>query len=243
MKYLFFLFIAFFLTASSISDARKANEAFENGDYEQAAELYQQAIEDDPENARLHFNLASTLYKLGRVEEAMQSYDRFENLSDTPVEKSYGSYNQGTILTEENKYQEAAEYFREALKNNPDDADARHNYELALQRQQEQEQQQQQNQDSGQNQDQQNQEQQEQQQGNNNQDQNQNQEQQQPPNSGEQNNEENQEQQPQPQPQPTEMTPEEAQNILDALEQLERELLENMKKETSETQTSNEKDW
>lgn len=229
--------------AASIDDARKANEAFENGDYEQAAELFRQAIEENPDNARLHFNLASTLYKLGRTEEAMQSYDRFENLSDSPEEQSYASYNQGNILTEENKYKEAAEFYREALRKNPDDPDARHNYELALQRQQQQEQQQQQNQDSGQNQDQENQDQQDQQQGNNDQNQNQNQDQQQPPNNGQQNDQQEQEQEQQPQPQPTEMTPEEAQNILDALEQLERELLENMKKESSETQSTNEKDW
>lgn len=241
MRYTCFFILVLFLTASSVDDARKANKAFENGNFEQAAELYRQAIDDDPDNAKLHFNLASTLYKLGRVEEAMQSYDRFENLSDSPVEQSFASYNQGIILTEENKYEEAAEYFREALKKNPDDADARHNYELALQRQQQQNQQKQQNQD-GQNDDQQNQDQQEQQQGNNDQNQNQNQEQQ-PPNNSQQNEQEEQDQQRQPKPQPTEMTPEEAQNILDALEQLERELLENMKKESSETQSTNEKDW
>lgn len=242
MRYLSLLILAFFFTAASIDDARKANEAFEDGKYEQAAELYRQAIEDDPDNARLHFNLASTLYKLGRTEEAMQSYDRFENLSDSSQEQSYASYNQGNILTEENKYKEAAEYYREALRKNPNDPDARHNYELALQRQQQQEQQQQQNQDSGQNQDQENQDQQEQQQGTNDQNQDQNQDQQ-PPNNGQQQDQQEQDEQRQPQPQPTEMTPEEAQNILDALEQLERELLENMKKESSETQSTNDKDW
>lgn len=244
MRVLFFLILFLFLTASSIDDAREANEAFENGNYQQAVELYRQAIEQDPENAKLHFNLAAALQKLGKSEEAMQSYDRFVNLSDSPEEQSFASYNQGTLLTEENKYKEAADFFREALKKNPNDADARHNYELALQKQQEQEeQQQQQNQDSGQNDQQQNQDQQQQQQdGNNNQQQDQNQNQQQPQ-GGQQDQQEQEEEQRQPQPQPTEMTPEEAQNILDALKQLERELLENMKKESSETPSTNEKDW
>lgn len=242
MRYLKFLILVLFLTASSVDDARKANESFENGNYEQAAELYQQAIEEDPDNAKLHFNLASTLHKLGRTEEAIQSYDRFENLSDSPEEQSYASYNQGNILTEEEKFKEAAEFYREALRKNPDDPDARHNYELALQRQQQQEQEQQQNQDSGENDDQENEDQQDQQQGNNDQQRNQDQNQQ-PPNNGQQNDEQEQDEERQPQPQPTEMTPQEAQNILDALEQLERELLENMKKESSETQSTNDKDW
>jgi len=43
-------------------------------------------------------------------------------------------------------------------------------------------------------------------------------------------------------PQPDQLTKEEAENILNALEQLEREILENRKKEATET-TSDEKDW
>lgn len=244
MRTTLFLILFLFLSASSVEDARRANDAFENGNYHQAVELYQQAIEEDPDNAKLHFNLASALHKVGKTEEAMQVYDRFEDLTESAEEQSYASYNQGTMLTEQNKYDEAVEYFREALKKNPNDPDARHNYELALQKQQQQEQQQQQQQDqeSGQNDQQQNQDQQQQQDGNNNEQQDQNQNQQQPQ-GGQQDQEQQENEQRQPQPQPTEMTPEEAQNILDALKQLERELLENMKKESSETPTTNEKDW
>lgn len=243
MRVLFFLILAFFLTAVSVDDARRANEAFENGNYQEAVELYRQAIEQDPENAKLHFNLASALHKLGQTEEAMQTYDRFENLTESSEEQSFASYNQGTMLTEQDKYDEAAEFFKEALKKNPNDPDARHNYELALQRQQQQEQQQQQqDQDSGQDDQQENQDQQQQQDGNNNQQQDQNQNQQQPQ-GGQQDEQQQEEGEQQPQPQPTEMTPEEAQNILDALKQLERELLENMKKESSETPSTNDKDW
>lgn len=233
-----------FLSASSLDNARQANEVFESGNYQQAVELYRQAIEANPENAKLHFNLAAALHKLGQTEEAMQSYDRFESLTESAEEQSFANYNQGTMLTEQDKYEEAAEFFREALKKNPNDADARHNYELALQmqKQQEQQEQQQQQQDSGQN-DQQNQDQQQQQQnGNNNQQQDQSQNQQQPQ-GGQQDQQEQEEEQRQPQPRPSEMTPEEAQNILDALKQLERQLLENMKKESSETPPTNEKDW
>lgn len=243
MRTILFLILILFLSASSVEDARKANNAFENGNYQEAVELYRQAIEQEPENAKLYFNLASALHKVGKTDEAMQAYDRFEHLSESAEEQSFASYNQGTMLTEQEKYDEAAEFFREALKKNPNDPDARHNYELALQKQQQQEQQQQQqNQDSGQNDQQQNQDQQQQQDGNNNQQQDQNQDQQQP-SGGQQDQQEQENEERQPQPQPTEMTPEEAQNILDALKQLERQLLENMKKESSETPSTNEKDW
>mgnify|MGYP006307977237 FL=1 len=156
----------------------------------------------------------------------------------TPMQcRALADYNQWTMLTDQEEFQQAAELFREALKKNPDDEDARHNYELALRRQQEQEQQQQQqdsNQEEQSNEQQQNQQQ--QQDGENEQDQNQ--QQQQP-----QDQPNNPEDQGEQQPSPTEMTPEEAENILDALAQLERKLLEDMKKESEQTQSQNEKDW
>ncbi|MEX0944471.1 MAG: tetratricopeptide repeat protein [Balneolaceae bacterium] len=225
-----------------MNDARKANNAFERGDYAESVQLYRQAIDQNPEDARLHFNLARALYELGEGDAAMEAYDRFKNLTDSPVEQSFADYNKGRMLTDQENYGEAVDFFREALKKNPNDPDAKYNYELALQKQQEQENQQEQSEsDSDENDD----EQDDSQQQDNQQDQDQDQEQ--DPNS------DSQQQSGQPEPEeadsqeqqqnPLEMTPEEAQNILDALEQLERELLENQKKESTEPPSGNEKDW
>jgi Ca-activated chloride channel homolog len=237
MRLLTIVFLFFFLTASSLNDARKANEAFERGDYVQAVEYYQRAIEQDPDNARLHFNMGNALYELGRTDEAKESYDRFRNLTDNAVEQSFADYNTGRMLADQEQYDEALNFFREALKKNPDDDDARHNYELALRQQQQQEQQQDEDPESnGDDEEEQDQEQQQ----NGDQDQ----EQDQPPDMGEQpDSPEGQDGEQEQQPDPLDMSPEEAENILDALRQLERELLENRKKESSDPQTRNEQDW
>ncbi len=237
MKLVSIVFLSFFLMASSLNDGRKANDAFEQGNYAEAAELYQQAISQDPENPHLYFNLARTLYELGQGEAATEAYDRYKSLTELPVEKSYADYNKGRMLTDQENYQEAVDYFREALRNNPNDPDAKFNYELALQKQQEQEEQEQdpesesgEGEDDEENSDQ--------------QDDQQDQEQEQDSESEQQPGQQDQEEgDSQDQPQPLEMTPEEAQNILDVLEQLERELLENQKKESTEPPSGNEKDW
>lgn len=235
IKILLLVLLGLLVTASALNDARKANEAFRNGDYETAVQLYRSAISQQPDDARLYYNLGTALSKLGRGEEAMEAYAQFRDRTDDPRERAMADYNAGTMLSENEMYEEAAQFFRNALIQNPDDDDARHNYEMALRRQQQQEQEQQQQE-------------QDQQDGEGDQDQDQQQDQQ---DDGDQQQDQQpegqQDQQPQDQdqgelPQPQQLTPEEAENILDALAQLERELLENRKKESTE-RVRNEKDW
>lgn len=233
-----------FLLAFAPNDAQKANEAYRQGDYARAAELYQNALESDPENPRLHFNLGNTLAKLGRTEEAVQAYERFKSLTDDPRQHALAEYNIGKLYSDSEELDKAADHFKNALHHNPDDPDTRHNYELALRRQQQQEQQ---NQQQDQNQDQENEDDQDQ-----DQDQNQNQsgqDDQQEQNEEQDQNQENPEpesgdqQESDSQPRPTQMSLEEAESILEALEQRERELIRNRKKEAEEEPSSNEKDW
>jgi Ca-activated chloride channel family protein len=236
---IFALFLAFILlSGSSLNDARKANRAYENGNYEEAAKLYKVAIADDPDNAKLHFNLGNALAKMGSAEEAEAAFSRYKSLVESPVDESLADYNTGKMLSDLEQYDQALNYFREALKNNPEDADARHNYELALQKQQEQQQENQQQQsdsdDNEENEDEQN-----SQNNQNQQDENQNQ----PQNENQQQSAQDQQGEDQQQPIPIDMTEQEAENILDALKQLERELLENRKKESTQAQSGNEKDW
>lgn len=235
----FALFFAFILlTGSSLNDARKANQAYKNGNYQEAAELYRSAIADDPENAKLHFNLGNALAKMGNTEEAETAFSRYKSLVENPVDESLADYNTGKMLTDLEQYDEALNYFREALRNNPDDEDARHNYELALRKQQEQQQEDQQQQsDSDQNQ-----ENEENQNSQNDQDQ-QNENQDPSQNENQQQNPRDQQGEDEQQPIPIDMTEQEAENILDALKQLERELLENRKKESTQAQSGNDKDW
>lgn len=232
MNRLILLFTCFiFFSAASLNDARKANEAFKNGDYELAVQLYRKAIDQNPDNSRLYFNLGNALSETGRIEEAMQAYEQYRSLTEEADQQAMADYNQGKLLTDMEDYDQAIERFREALRNNPSDADARYNYELAQRKKQEkeqEEQQQQDNSDSENNEDEQDQE------NDQNQDQQQNPEDQPP-----QDQPQNQESQPEPQ----DMSREEAENILSALEQLERDLLENRKKEATTRKPENDKDW
>jgi Ca-activated chloride channel homolog len=236
MKILFLILFSLILTASALNDPRKANEAFERGDYEQAAELYRQSIEQNPDDARLWFNLGNALAHAGLQDDAQQAYEEFRNRASTPQEQALADYNQGRLFSDLEEYEQALESYRNALRKNPDDEDARHNYELALRHQQQQQDQQQQQQPDPES-------------GDEDQDGDSEQEPQQQP-EGDQQQDDGQQQPDSPQDgdrddlrSPEEMSREQAENLLDALEQIERELLENRKKESSQENRRNDKDW
>jgi Ca-activated chloride channel homolog len=230
------LTIVLLLSTAFNDKAREGNRAYERGDFETAAQMYMQAIQEEPENARLYFNLGNALSKLGKSEEATAAWDLSKELNESPVEKSKAVYNQGNSAADQKEWDKALKSYRDALKLNPNDLDAKYNYELALKQKEEQEQEQEQDQDQNQDQEQ-NQDQQQQQQ---NQDQDQEQKQDQDQN---QSQDQQQQQKQQPQFDPGSMTKEQARDILNALESQEKDLLKDLKKQKAPSSYRNAKDW
>lgn len=146
MQKTLFLTLFFWLitVGASNEDARKGNEAYNNEEYAQAETLYRTALEAEPDNAQIMFNLGNALAKQGKVEEAIQTYMQYSELAETPEEKSLAEYNIGTLLSENDQWKAATQHFKNALKYNPTDTDARHNFERAMAEAKKQEEEQQQ---------------------------------------------------------------------------------------------------
>lgn len=242
MKKIVFSILVLFLIGASVEDARKANEAYRSGNYAEAVKLYKKAINEDPENPKLYYNLGNALAKEGNPEEAIRYFEQFKAMTNDPEQQAMADYNIGNIYTENQQWDKAVNSYKNALRYQSVDQDAKHNYELALKKNQEQqENQQQQQDDQNQEQDQQqDQNQQNQQQQEQDQQQDQNQQQQQQDQQQDQQNQQNQQQQ----QQPNQISKAEAEKILKALEQKEKELLKEFKKQKTESSKSNnEKDW
>ncbi len=238
-RFVLFL-IGLFLLGASLNDAREANEAYRNGEYDKAIELYKKAIEQNPENTKLYYNLGNALAKNGNSEEAIRFYEQFKTMTDDPEQRAMADYNIGNIYSETKKWDKAVDSYKNSLRYQPLDQDAKQNYEIAIKKKEEQQNQQQQQQQNSDNQQNQQQQQENQQQQNQDQQQDQNQQQQQQQNQDQQ-SQQNQQQQ---QQQSTQISKAEAEKILKALEQKEKELLKEFKKQKTESSNStNEKDW
>ena len=225
-------------------EVRSGNRAFKKGDWLKSEIDYKKALLKDSTSAAASYNLANALYREENYAEA-QKYAKasLDSLSRSP-RAADAYYNNGDIYLQQRSWSEAIEAFKASLRLNPGDMDAKSNLAYAQKMLENEQQQQDQNQDGGQD----------------NQDQNkdQNQDQNQDQNKDDQNQDQNQNQnqnQPQDQPQDNQdqgqngqqpkITPEAAQQMLEAIQAKEDETQEKVKKEKAAALGSRkkEKNW
>ena len=204
-------------------EVRAGNRKFRKADYRNAEIDYRRAVVKDSLSLAGEYNLASALYRQESWDEAGKA---LETVKDVAPGSGYAAdyyYNLGDVALQKKDYGAAVKAFKESLLLRPDDMDAKENYiyaKLMLQNQQ---------QGGGGDQDQ-NQDQQDQ-----NQDQQQDQQQQ----------DQNQDQQQGQQPQPQEISPQQAQQMLQAVQAKEKETQDKVNKEKAAALQSRqkEKNW
>ena len=237
---------------------REANEDLSEDDFVSAEANYRRAIAKSPENTAAPYNLGHAYYRNDRYGEA---FGRFKEAGERAGEKSqkHKSYhNKCNVFMKQKDYKQAVEAYKEALRNDPTDEETRYNLALAkelLKKDQEQQKQDEENQEQEQ-EDQQEEEQQNQEQneGDNGE---QEQEEDQQQSGGEDEQEENREgdgdrkeeqdrkpEQNQEQPRPNQLSPQQIQNLLQAMENEEKKVKEKIDaQKVKGAPVKTEKDW
>ncbi len=223
---------------------RKGNDYFEEGLKDTAkldtiafgkAEIaYRKALQLKPQDFHWNFNLADAIYKQKKAEEAATEFEKLADQTQKPFEKSAVYHNLGNSLLQQKKFDPSIEAYKKALRINPDDPETKYNLAYALKMKKEEEKQKQkqkQNQDKDQNKDQ-------------NKDKNKDKDQ----NKDQNQNNKNQDQKPQDQqkrPQQNKISRQNAEQMLQALENDEKQTQEKVKKaQAVQAQRSKvEKNW
>ena len=132
---------------------------------EKAQIQYQKAIEQNPNNGIARFNLGNSLIMQSKAEDAMKEYEMASKVEKDKQRLSSVWHNMGVVLQAAKQYDKAIACYKQSLRNDPTNNETRYNYVLCqrLLKNQPQDQNQQ-NQQQQQNQDQQQQQQQQQQQ-------------------------------------------------------------------------------
>lgn len=111
---------------------KKGNEAYAKKEYGPAADNYKKVIAKNPANEKAQYNLGNALYKDGKPDDAVQAYDAAIANGTVLLEKSGAWYNKGVVLQNNKKLPECIEAYKNALRINPNDEDARLNLQKAL---------------------------------------------------------------------------------------------------------------
>lgn len=114
---------------------KEGNTSYNNQSYEVAKREYQKAIAADPANAKTIFNLGNAYYKAGQKDSALQQYELAAKQFKDAESRGKSFYNKGVVLQNDKKLPECIEAYKQALRLNQNDEDARHNLQKALQQQ------------------------------------------------------------------------------------------------------------
>ena len=213
-RIVFILFVFWGFVASAQTErgiVRDGNKQYKKGNYKKAQESYVKAIEKNKNLTEAYFNAGDALYKQNKFEEAGNYFNYLTQQKISKEQKAKAFHNLGNTYMKQKKLQEAVTAYQNSLINNPKDNDTKFNlaYAQMLMKQQQQKNKNDKNKkddkkkDQDKKQDQQNQ----------NQDKKDNQQKQ------------------QPKPKPGEMSKEDAERMLQAIDKNEKETQDKLKKE------------
>lgn len=134
-----FLFIAIIFFTGITTHAQEADKEIQKGNnlykqevYDRAEFTYKQVLSKDKTNTTAKFNEANALYKQSKQVDAVKSLEELlMNTTDADL-KSKAYYNKGVIFSSQKRLEESIEMYKNALRQNPDDKDARENLQKAL---------------------------------------------------------------------------------------------------------------
>ncbi len=218
---------------------REGNKLYKNEQFTEAEIAYRKSLEVNPRSVEGTYDLGNALYKQNKLPEAAEQYQLLIGQAEKMIETAEGIerlasvfHNVGNINMQNKDYGKSVEAYKQSLRLNPYDDETRYNLALAQKLLEEQEQDQEQDQNQDKNEDQQ-------------QDQQQNQDQQQDQQQNQQDQQkENKTQEEQPQ-QNEQMSKDNAQQMLDAFLQDEKDTQEKVKKAQAQQQQrrKTEKEW
>ena len=152
------LFTALKAQQTAYKEVKEGNKAYADSSFQKAELSYRKGIDINTKAPIPQYNLGNSKYAQKDFEAAAKQYETSAALFENKTDKASAYHNKGNALLEQNKYEESIAEYKKALKLIPNDLDTKYNLAYAQEKlkkeQQQQQQQQQQDQDQDQNKDQ-----------------------------------------------------------------------------------------
>ena len=120
----------------------RGNRLYAQGKYQEAADTYARALKARPDDPTLHYNQGTALYQAGNFQAADQALSAAMAEATKELQPDL-HYNIGNTRYRLGDFKGAIEQYKQALRLNPDDAEAKYNLEMAQRKLKEQQEKQQ----------------------------------------------------------------------------------------------------
>ena len=125
------LLLALSVHAQSDRDfVRRGNKQFRLGNHADAEVDYRKALEKNNRNPQAIYNLGNALMAQKKDSAAIEQFQLAAKTETNPMRRAMAYHNIGVICQGHRMYSEAIEAYKEALRNNPNDDETRYNLEL-----------------------------------------------------------------------------------------------------------------
>ena len=129
---------------------REARQACVNHEYEKSYKKYRSAQKLAPKQIDLSDEIGHAAYRAGKYKDAENIFSNSSSNKGNATQKGNVQRQIGDSKMQQRKYEEAAESYKESLRNNPQDSKSRYNLTQALKKAKEQKQQKEQKQNQNQ---------------------------------------------------------------------------------------------
>ena len=122
----------FFIILCSVSFSLSQDKGinyYQNREFEEARNYYESLIRERGNNPQAQFGRGSSSFQQGDMETAEQAFEQSLKSSDLDL-RSKALYNLGNTFYHNKKTEEALAYYRKALELDPNDKEAKYNYEF-----------------------------------------------------------------------------------------------------------------
>ncbi|MEH6682277.1 MAG: tetratricopeptide repeat protein [Sediminicola sp.] len=129
----------------------EGNKELSEGHFVTAEAEYRKAISKSTENAAAPYNLGNAYYENETYNEAFSRFKQAGELATDKADKHKAYHNMGNVFMKNKQYEKAVEAYKQALRNDPTDEETRYNLALAkelLKKQQDEEKKNDQNKDN-----------------------------------------------------------------------------------------------
>ena len=125
---IFYIFALLIIFTHTISAQDEGMLNYQNQNYKVAEEYYEYILKNDEDNSKAHFGKGSSLYMQNDLKNAEINFNESLTASDE-ILQSKAYFNLGNISYKNNKLDDALQFYKKALELNPNDDEARFNYE------------------------------------------------------------------------------------------------------------------